>query len=735
MSIFPQQRLSHSKKIAQDFRWAKECVDYIAARAYRDKSYEMSLKSNYDLYLSRVNQEDFRKECNPFGLSGAYAEDEIKPYNKVFTKVNALLGELLTRPTSYRVMLTDRNSVSKKLEAKKQMLLDFLLGISDMDPAQIEEYSSKTYLDSREILASKLLHYYQKKLDAKALSLEGFRHALISGYEVYYLDYDGQDVFIEVVDPREFYFAASHASSRIEDAVWACRRTYRSLSYILDVYGDELKKSELEELQDSFIASEEALLDRQISPEHIVVEHVQWLSQREVYFVVITDQTGVYEEVFTEFEIPANAAKVKKDGDTYWEFAVGDVHYVASKRWVNEVWQGTRIAYKYYVNLGPRPFSLGESILGDDKLSYFGLVYNLGSGLPVSLVERMKPFQYLYLLVMHKLKKLISQDFGKIFPFDITMLDPKVGLEKTLYYLRELGIDIYNPLQNADQPGWSQRGKVSHAIDLSNAQHIVNYLQVLSILDQQIGEVAGINRQREGFIAPQEAVTNAQQNTYLSSVITMSLFYAHDKLWERLLSALLNLVKQLDASVYAATVLDEDTNLMMTLSGAEGLSDASIGVFITSSAADQLLFDQLKQSALVLFNNRQLTPADYIHIMSSSSVAEIKARLEAIERQQQALQQQAEENRYKLEQQLKNEEFEQRMAIEQLKADTAIRVAEISSFRYLENQDINANTVPDQLEIERLRYDQEYRARKLDLEERKIELKEKEQEQKDGRKD
>lgn len=148
----------------------------------------------------------------------------------------------------------------------------------------------------------------------------------------------------------------------------------------------------------------------------------------------------------------------------------------------------------------------------------------------ISLMDRMKPFQYLYFIIMHKLKKLIAQDKGRIFHFDTSMVDPKIGLEKTLYYLTTLNIEFYNPLQNAEQPGWSQRGKVSGSTDLSVADQINNYINILSAIDQQISDVAGITPQREGQSSPNEAVTNAQSNIQMSAVITEIYFQAHNKL-------------------------------------------------------------------------------------------------------------------------------------------------------------------------------------------------------------
>lgn len=87
------------------------------------------------------------------------------------------------------------------------------------------------------------------------------------------------------------------------------------------------------------------------------------------------------------------------------------------------------------------------------KLGYHGVIYNTMNASPISLLDRMKPFQYLFFIIMHKLKRLIAHDKGRIFHLDSTMIDPKLGWDKTLYYLTQMNLDIYNPLMNADQPG------------------------------------------------------------------------------------------------------------------------------------------------------------------------------------------------------------------------------------------------------------------------------------------
>jgi hypothetical protein len=90
-----------------------------------------------------------------------------------------------------------------------------------------------------------------------------------------------------------------------------------------------------------------------------------------------------------------------------------------------------------------------------------------------------------------------------------------------------------------------------------------------------------------------------------------------------------------------------------------------------------------------------------------------------VDQQQQQLQQQQIEANQQLQQAQQAFELEK----QQRDIDKDILIAEISSFRFQQDQDSNDNQVPDQLEIERLRNDKEYKDRKLDLEEKALKIK------------
>jgi hypothetical protein len=123
MLKFPKQRLSYSDKIKDDFKWAKDTMKYLCTYSYQNSEYyndyndlskEFNRKlSNYQLYNNIINQADFEKECNPLGLT-IKPEDDIKPYNKTYNKIQVLLGEELKRPFSYRCIISNTEGIKQK---------------------------------------------------------------------------------------------------------------------------------------------------------------------------------------------------------------------------------------------------------------------------------------------------------------------------------------------------------------------------------------------------------------------------------------------------------------------------------------------------------------------------------------------------------------------------------------------------------------------------------------------
>jgi len=357
------------------------------------------------------------------------------------------------------------------------------------------------------------------------------------------------------------------------------------------------------------------------------------------------------------------------------------------------------------------------------KLGYHGLVYNSMNASSVSMMDRMKPFQYLYFIIMHKLKKLIAQDKGRIFHFDVSMVDPKIGLEKTLYYLSNFNIEFYNPLQNAEQPGWSQRGKVSGSTDLSTLDQINNYVSLLQAIDQQISDVAGVTPQREGQAQANEAVTNAEANRQMSVVVTEVYFQAHNKLWEELLNSLINTAQTCykNKSLTKQFILDDLSLATLTLNP-DSLTNASFGVFVTDSPKEQFIFDSLQSLSQSLIQNDKAKFSDIIKTLEATSTEQLKRQIIQSEKESQQAEQQ--QFQAQLEAQAQQQQAQQAFELELQARDHAnkILLAEIDSFKFQKDQDVDDNGVPDQLEVSKFQADVQLKREKLELEKQKLKL-------------
>lgn len=186
-----------------------------------DNEYDRMI-SNYQLYNNLINQKDFERECNPMGLSVGQFQDEIKPYNKSYNKINVILGEQLKRPFDYTVAVVNEQGVNSKLEEIDQRVRDFLKqGMEEIQQMiaqavqqgmqqgeiqseeqaqalqqQIDEYI-KTFIDPNKMSSyvgegamqnlekaySKILKYFRYTKNLKEKMNDSFKHGLISGYE------------------------------------------------------------------------------------------------------------------------------------------------------------------------------------------------------------------------------------------------------------------------------------------------------------------------------------------------------------------------------------------------------------------------------------------------------------------------------------------------------------------------------------------------------------------------
>ena len=646
--------------------------------------------------------------------------------------------------------------LQKHIEEESQQLIP---------PNQINKWYSTSYQDALEIAGSKLMKYLMIKLDIKDKKNDSFKHALISGDELLWVGVKKDEPVVEVVNPLNAFFHKSPETKYIQDGLYAGTKYYMTVSDILDTYSDYLMDEDVLKLEDMYYGNgngdyrdgftggatyghdgpddvnTQMRNNRMITKgsygndykHDLLVTHVEWKSQREVGFLKYMNEFNEEQVdlVDESFIVPSYAKKEKtrEYGKTITKYTWTDlltqsIHELEWK-WIPQVWEGVRIGYNIYCCIQPKKnqyFSIDHPY--ESKLGYFGCVYNNMNANSVSLMDRMKPFQYLYFIVAHKLKTLIARDRGKLFHFDVSMIPKELGLEKTMYYLQEMDIDFFNPLQNAESPGSSQRGKVTSATDRSNMQHILNYIALLNDIDVQIGDVAGIPKQREGQTSAQQAVTNAQSDLIQSSTVTEIYFHIHNRVWEDALNALLSTaLKAYKKNNRLIQYVTDDLSTEVINMTDLNVENKELGLFITDSIKENTIFTSLQQWAQALIQNDKANFSHLISILQSDSIAELKRDIKVYEeeRDQQAQQQ----NQAGLEANQKLAEYtrETQLMLKDKDYEREIAKAEITTFMLAKDQDVNDNNIPDFLEIEKLKHAKDAKDKELGLKNKELEIK------------
>lgn len=750
INIFPAQKVPMSKKTKE---WKENCVDYIighsaSSRNGNGRSREEEMQTYYDLYNSIYNEKDLKYVTNPFKQDDGFPATA-QDYNIIKPKIDLLLGEETKRPFNFRVVRTSDIATSDLQDKAKQLLIDYVqasimskLGPEEqaryqealqsgeiMTPEQIQKYLTKDYKDIAEIAAQHSLNYLKQKLNVTHEFFKGWKDALIAGEEIYYVGVINGEPYVERVNPLSFSYEQSADLEFIHEASWCCRKMNMSATEIYDRFYDKMSEKQLNELLDMMDDGTRGGLNPQVrktsldyphiktrtingfssnpfqNADNINVWHCCWKSFKKIGFVTIFNpETGAEEE----FEVDESYKVTGREVNVEWT-------------WIIEVWEGYRVGEDLYIGIQPVEYQhISADNPNSQKLPYTGVVYNNTNSSPRSLVSMMKPLQYMYIVIWYRLELAMARDKGKVVTMDITQIPKSMNIDvaKWMHYLGALGVNFVNPYEEGwDIPG-REGGKPSQfnqitALDLTMANTIDQYINLMDKIESMVSEITGVTKQREGAISSNELVGNVERSVVQSAHITEPLFWVHNQVKKEVLSMLLNTAKFAwkDSDKRCVHyVLDDATRAFLTLSDDFFYEDMDI--FLDDSTKNQQQLEALKQLMQPAMQNGA-SLLDIAEIITMDNINMIKNRLEDIEQkrmeQQQALEEQQaqrEQQMIQMQNEVKEEELmikEAEMDLEKYKIDadnaTKITVAQLNAYRGLEDQDQNDNNIPDTMEI------------------------------------
>jgi hypothetical protein len=699
----PRQRLKFSKKTKD---WKEACVQAIDGMAnsvnWDGRSSLERKRVNYDLMNSRIDPSDYNYVLDPIGINGKYGEApaRLRCMNIIRQKIEKLKGDEIERPFDFSVMCVGGEGISAKDEKKMQILGDTAryivrreAGLTDEQEdannfQSLEEAddSFKKYADIRERYASAIIKNGLEDQRLEFKFSEGFEHGLVVGEEIYYVGIRNNEPIVRVVNPMYFEWEKSPESHSIQDAGWTREERYLSVSEILDEYHSKLSESQVRDLDEGIrnhglnrnqmlpgFAYEIADLkerehysayDSRSRTSFIRVCTVTWKSMKRIGFLSGMDETGDMVDTIVDEDYKLSDELSEKGYKLEW-------------KWVNEAWEGTKIGDDMYIDIKPLENQMRTyDNPSECKLPYVGMTYNNLNSQTTSMLDLMKPHQYLYNVIWYRIEDEIAKSKGKKMIMDLAQLPTDyMDMEQWMYYFDNLGIMYINSFQEGKAgtrtQGMTPQFNQFREFDLTMSNVVQQYMMILSKLEQLIDTISGIPRQAEGDINQYETATGIQQSMVNSSSITQYYFYRHDEIKREVLRQYIEASKHAYVGGKKIFYITDDMERMSVELDGEMFADSDYNVFPTNANRDKLLKMKLESLAPAAMQQDKANFSDMVKLFKTNSMAEFEATLikgeEAkMQREQEAQAQQSEIAQMNVEAQREQAELDHRREVEKI---------------------------------------------------------------------
>lgn len=720
----PPQQLPFNRK---NKAWRKRHLDWAESKTFFNYSLVrnsvLHKRINYDLLQGKLHMSDLQQIINPDQIKAGYIPEKIQHYPIINSKLNVLIGEESKRLFDYRVVITNPNAVSEIEEAKKAEILQKITEMVQNTQQSEEEFGSELdkmndyyqydWQDMREERANALLNHYWKEYNMPLIFNDGFVDALCVGEEIYQCDIVGGEPTLTRLNPCKVRVFKSGYSNRIEDADVVIIEDYWNPGRVIDTFYDVLTPKDrkyLEETPNNIDSSDVDSMGN-IDERYGFIDGSQFLGDPDdgIYFDPMNSETSS----LLPFDLAGNVRvirmywksrrKIKKvkfydplTGDENFDFY--PENYVLDENsgeeeeifYINEAWEGTKIGSDIYVNMGPRAVQYNR--LSNPSRCHFGIIgtiYTINEDKPFSMVDMMKSYNYLYDVLHDRMNKLIAKNWGKIMQLDLAKIPAGWDVEKWVYFAKTNSLAIVDSFKE------SNRGLVagglnnasSGVIDAELGNSIQMTLNLLEYIKNEMSEVVGISKQREGNIANRETVGGVERATLQSSYITEKIFLQHEDLKKRVMEAFLETAKIAlqGRNMKFQHILSDNSIKIMDIDGDE-FSECDYGLVIDNSGSAQLLQQKLDGLAQAALQSQVLNFSSIMKLYNASSLAEKQRMIEKSEQEMQQRQEQAQQQQMQMQQQQiqaqqqqAQMQMQQAAMLNQQDNETKIQVAQIQA--------------------------------------------------------
>ena len=758
LRVFPRQKLSLAKKSE---KWGIKNIEAGVSISQLDsqlgssdagsglRSTFNSKRVNYDLASGLMDESDLEKSFNPMGIKGVEFPAKTQNYPIEIPKFNVLKGEETRRNFDWRVRTTNEDAYSDKENAKLEQLWSVImdeLQNQNFDEAKAEKrikdlskYLNYEYQDLRELAASRVLNYLWNEQKMKHTFSEGFYDVLIAAEEIYCVDKVAGEPIVRRCNPLNISTLRSGESHRIEDSDIIIEDGYRSVGSVIDDYYEELTDKQIRAIEEGREANRLAgnqVLTGPVDVEKEVFElgnaqlitvdarhtrafggaydidgnirvvRVVWRSMRKIGELTFFDENGDEQSDVVDETYKLDESKGEK---VKWE-------------WVSEWWTGTRIGTDIYIKIEPLP-RYGSHIANISvcRPPYVGTLYSINSSQAVSLMDRVKPYKYLYNVFMRRSLLASARDKGVLPEMDMARIPEGWGPEMWFMYAEQNGYFVVDSFKEGTK-GIStgklagNMGQVGNrTYDLRNSEAVVMNLNAAKLAKDEMAEITGITPERVGVTQNRETATGVQSNVNQSSFITEEWFALHDNTKIRVMELVLEVAQEAWRGKNKKLEYIDDglASTIFEIDGTE-LAESEFGLYLSDGSSDTQLIQTIHQLAHAAMQNDQANLPDLLGVLRGTSVSSMIRNLERAQEKREAkaqeVQQQLIEGNMQVEEikragkqeelaskeKIEQDKIEAQMIIEKMRIDSGL----LGNF-FAGSNDDNRNRIDDDVEIEK----------------------------------
>jgi hypothetical protein len=652
---------------------------------------QRSINKNFDLHYAAMTENlkyyDGVQDQDAYKFLTEAEDGEVLPatfinYNSIRTKVDVLVGEMASKGYEIRAIAVNKDAVSRKLDERETMKVDHRLspiadklqqnynlpigpGSQDLPEteADIDNFFAKSYKEKSEIVMEGMLKYIAKKSNWKYSRIALFRDLIINNRcfgknEII----DGVPT-VRRIDPRLMIFDPNAEDDLLGDSTYWGEVRYMDFTSAAEMYG--LTQKELKEAYNSY-----QQYDKTKMSGNAPASSYSALEGSELKWFKEDRGNALRVLVVTAFWKDTKSFNHKKSKDNYGEThykRVSDTYAPATNEEIIKkripIWRtGTLIGGSVFKQWGEMENQEVDVDTYQPKTPpYFGVIPNYVNYHSVSIVDQLKDLQDLKNITMYNVQLAMARAGSKGFIYDVAQVPEGWDIHNVIKYLKTTGIGFIDSEKDGTQKQFNQ----FQPLDLSISQSVEQYISIMTMIDEAMKQISGINDEREGNNRPYTPLGVTQSGMAQSNMMTATKFKEFNMFVNNIFNGLAGLGKicWADKEKFASIIGDVGINFLKT---DIDLSLDNYGIFVEEAPPaldDKQNFQTLVMGAL------QQGQLSFVNAMKLLMEDDMQYAVRQLERDIQEQQQQIQEQEMQKQQQIAQMQQQQAQAQAQMSAE------------------------------------------------------------------